>query len=140
MIKLAQRQQKHWCFIIIDLDNFKDINDRYGHDTGDMVLRSLGKLLKQVFRSEDVIARWGGEEFVFGLYDLTKSLAINRMTDFLIIFRQQRFIDAQQNKFKVGFSAGVAEYPLDGHSIENLYQVADKALYQAKARGKNCIA
>ena len=140
MIKLAQRQQKHWCFIIIDLDDFKDINDHYGHDTGDMVLRSLGKLLKQVFRSEDVIARWGGEEFVFGLYDLTKSLAINRLTDFLMIFRQQGFIDAQKNKFKVSFSAGIAEYPVDGHSIENLYQTADKALYQAKARGKNCIA
>ena len=140
MLKLAQRQQKHWCFIIIDLDNFKHINDRYGHDTGDMVLRSLGKLLKQVFRSEDVIARWGGEEFVFGLYDLTKNLAMNRFTELLNIFRQQGFMDAQQNKFQVSFSAGVAEYPLDGHNIETLYQAADEALYQAKAKGKNRIA
>ena len=139
MLKLAQRQQKHWCFIIIDLDNFKQINDRHGHDTGDMVLRSFGKLLKQVFRSEDVIARWGGEEFIFGLYDMTRSLAITRLRDLLTIFRQQGFMDAQQNKFKVSFSAGVAEYPLDGHRIETLYQAADKALYQAKAKGKNCI-
>ena len=140
MLKLAQRQQKHWCFIIIDLDNFKHINDRYGHDTGDAVLRSFGKLLKQVFRGEDVIARWGGEEFIFGLYDMNKSLAMTRLVDLLTIFRQQKFMDARQNKFKVSFSAGVAEYPLDGDNIEALYQAADKALYQAKAKGKNCVA
>ena len=140
MLKLAQRQQKHWCFIIIDLDNFKQINDCYGHDAGDMVLRSLGKLLKQIFRSEDVIARWGGEEFVFGLYDMNKSLTISRFTELLYIFRRQKFTDAQQKKFQVSFSAGVAEYPLDGHNIETLYQAADKALYQAKATGKNRIA
>ncbi len=140
MLKLSQRQQKHWCFIIIDLDNFKQINDHHGHDVGDMILCSFGKLLKQFFRGEDVIARWGGEEFVFGLYDMTKTLAINRLADLLTIFRQQEFMDAQKNKFKVSFSAGVAEYPLDGHNIETLYQAADKALYQAKAKGKNCIA
>ncbi|MDJ0687668.1 MAG: response regulator [Xenococcaceae cyanobacterium MO_188.B32] len=137
MLKLAQRQQKHWCFIIIDLDNFKHINDSYGHDMGDVVLSSFGKLLKRVFRSEDVIARWGGEEFIFGLYDMTKSSAITRLTDLLTIFRQQRFIDARQNKFKVSFSAGVAEYPLDGDNIETLYQAADRALDRAKAKGKN---
>ena len=140
MLKLAQRQHKHWCFIIIDLDNFKRINDRHGHDIGDVVLRSLGKLLKQFFRSEDVIARWGGEEFIFGLYDLTKNSAMARLTDLLTIFSQQEFMDARQHKFKVSFSAGVAEYPLDGQKIETLYQAADKALYQAKAKGRNCIA
>ena len=140
MLKLAQRQQKHWCFIIIDLDNFKHINDSYGHDMGNVVLSSFGKLLKRVFRSEDVIARWGGEEFIFGLYDMTKSSAITRLTDLLTIFRQQRFIDARQNKFKVSFSAGVAEYPLDGDNIETLYQAADRALDRAKAKGKNCVA
>ena len=139
MLKLAQRQHKHWCFIIVDLDNFKHINDRYGHDIGDVVLRSFGKLLRQVFRSEDVIARWGGEEFIFGLYDMTKSFAMTRLTDLLTIFSQQGFMDAQQNRFTVSFSAGVAEYPLDGQKIETLYQAADKALYQAKSKGKNCI-
>jgi diguanylate cyclase (GGDEF)-like protein len=138
-LSLAKRQKKPWCFIILDLDNFKQINDNYGHDAGDQVLRVLGKLLKQEFRAEDVIARWGGEEFVLGLYDMRKTASINRLTEFLTLFHQQQFSDAQQQIFQVTFSAGVAEYPLEGNDLETLYQTADAALYQAKATGKNRI-
>ena len=140
LLNLAQRQQKHWCFILIDLDNFKEINDLHGHEAGDKVLSSFGKLLKQFFRSEDAIARWGGEEFVLGLYDVTKKLTTTRLTDLLISFSQKEFVDAQNNKFQVSFSAGIAEYPLDGCSLDKLYQEADKALYRAKEQGKNRIA
>jgi diguanylate cyclase (GGDEF)-like protein len=139
LLNLARRQQQPCCFIILDLDNFKQINDRYGHDLGDRVLRALGKLLKQAFRREDVIARWGGEEFVLGLYNMTKQASINRLTDFLADFRQQEFGDAERVTFQVSFSAGVAQYPIDGTNLDTLYQAADTALYQAKATGKNQI-
>jgi diguanylate cyclase (GGDEF)-like protein len=139
LLNLARRQQQPCCFIILDLDNFKQINDHYGHELGDRVLRALGKLLKQTFRREDVIARWGGEEFVLGLYNTTKAASIDRLTAFLADFRQQEFGDAEQVTFQVTFSAGVAQYPIDGSNLDTLYQAADTALYQAKATGKNQI-
>ncbi len=154
LLSIARRQNKPWCFVIIDLDNFKQINDNYGHEAGDRVLRKLGQLLKQEFRSEDVTARWGGEEFVLGLYDMTKEAVISRLRTFLTTFSQQNFArstltlsnpnepaltDSQENHFNVTFSAGVAEYPINGSTLESLYQFADMALYRAKAEGKSKI-
>lgn len=139
LLRIAKRQNKAWCFVVIDLDDFKQINDDLGHDKGDRVLRRLGQLLKQEFRSEDVIARWGGEEFVLGLYDMTKEAAISRLRELLVTCRQQNFALSEEETFQVTFSAGVAEYPSDGNSLETLYKYADLALYRAKAEGKNQI-
>jgi diguanylate cyclase (GGDEF)-like protein len=139
LLRIAKRQNKSWCFVVIDLDDFKQINDDFGHDTGDRVLRRLGQLLKQEFRSEDVIARWGGEEFVLGLYDMSKEAAISRLREFLVTCRQQNFAFSEEETFQVTFSAGVAEYPTNGTTLEALYQYGDLALYQAKAEGKNQI-
>lgn len=143
LLRISQRQQKHWCFVVIDLDNFKQINDKFLHESGDLVLRRMGQSLKQEFRSEDVIARWGGEEFVLGLYDMNKEAAVSRLQSFLASFRQQEFQSRNQEgsslTFQVTFSAGVAEYPVDGKNLETLYQSADIALYKAKKAGKNQI-
>lgn len=139
LLRIAKRQDKHWCFVVIDLDNFKQINDNFGHTSGDRVLRRLGQLLKQEFRSEDVIARWGGEEFVLGLYDTNKEAVISRLRNFLTTFNQQSFVSSQKEDFAVTFSAGVAEYPTNGTTLETLYQTADMALYRAKAEGKSQI-
>ena len=139
LLRVARRQNQHWCFVVIDLDDFKQVNDRFGHDAGDRVLRRMGQLLKQEFRSEDVIARWGGEEFILGLYDMNKEAAIARLQKFLASFAQQEFVSAREESFMVTFSGGVAEYPLNGDSLETLYQAADLALYEAKAEGKNQI-
>lgn len=143
LLRISQRQQKQWCFVLIDLDNFKQINDNFLHESGDLVLRRMGQSLKQEFRSEDVIARWGGEEFVLGLYDMNKEAAISRLQSFLASFRQQEFQSRTKESspatFHVTFSAGVAEYPVDGESLETLYQSADIALYKAKTAGKNQV-
>jgi diguanylate cyclase (GGDEF)-like protein len=139
LLRIAKRQNKSWCFVVIDIDDFKQVNDDFGHDTGDRVLRRLGQLLKQEFRSEDTIARWGGEEFVLGLYDMTKEAAIARLREFLVTCRQQSFAFSEEETFQITFSAGVAEYPTNGTTLEALYQYADLALYQAKAGGKNQI-
>ena len=152
LLSIARRQGKPWCFVIIDIDNFKQVNDTFGHEAGDRVLRRLGQLLKQEFRSEDVTARWGGEEFVLGLYDMTKEAVISRLRAFLTTFSQQNFakttlisnqnepvLEDGEDHFNVTFSAGVAEYPANGGTLESLYQFADMALYQAKAEGKNQI-
>jgi diguanylate cyclase (GGDEF)-like protein len=138
-INLAKRQKQPFCFIILDLDHFKKINDVYGHDAGDLVLRQLGKLLTRTFRGEDIIARWGGEEFTIGLYNMTQSYGIERLQKLLHSFSQQEFSNAYDKKFRVTFSAGVAQYPTDGEDLQTLYQSADTALYQAKSQGRNRV-
>lgn len=139
LLLLAERQRQPLCFVVLDLDNFKQVNDRYGHDAGDRVLSVLGKLLKQSFRSEDVVARWGGEEFVVGLYGMTRKYGMNRLTELLETLRQHEFNDANNRTFRVSFSAGVVEYPQDGADLQALYQAADAAMYRAKAAGRNRV-
>ncbi len=139
LLHLAKRQGQPVCFVILDLDHFKQVNDQYGHDAGDKVLSQFGTLLQQAFRSEDVVARWGGEEFVVGLYGATRFQSKVRLTELLEIMHQQEFTSASGEKFRVTFSGGIAEYPENGTDLQALYRSADAALYQAKAKGRNQI-
>jgi diguanylate cyclase (GGDEF)-like protein len=124
---------------MLDLDNFKRINDTYGHAVGDQVLRKLGKTLLKTFRAEDVVARWGGEEFAVGMFGMPQQDAVQRMTGLLGAFRQELFTTPGGIEFHVTFSAGVAQYPEDGVELQSLYRVADQALYQAKKEGRNRV-
>lgn len=139
LLHLAERQNQPLCFMILDLDRFKQVNDQHGHDAGDRVLCLLGEHLKQSFRREDVVARWGGEEFVLGLYGITREQGVKRLLDFLQTWGQLEFMDAKNSTFRVTFSAGVAEYSQDGANLQELYRVADAALYRAKAMGRNRV-
>ncbi len=139
LLHLAERQRQPLCFMILDLDFFKLVNDQHGHDAGDRVLIRLGEHLRQSFRREDVVARWGGEEFVLGLYGITLQQGLQRLTSFLETWRQQKFTDANHQIFQVTFSAGVAEYSQDGANVQELYRAADAALYRAKAMGRNRV-
>ena len=136
LLHLSQRQGQPVCFIILDFDHFKQVNDQHGHDTGDKVLSSFGTLLQQAFRREDVVGRWGGEEFVVGLYGATRFQSKARLIELLEIVRQQEFISASGQKFQVTFSGGISECPENGTDLQALYQSADVALYQAKAAGR----
>lgn len=136
LLNLAQRENVPLCFAILDLDFFKKINDQYGHEIGDNVLMRFGELLRQTFRKNDIIARWGGEEFVLGLYRMTREDGLERLRDFLDLIHEQIFRDNQGNLFKITFSAGVAEYPHDGIDLKSLYHAADTALYEAKSTGR----
>ncbi|NJM71767.1 MAG: response regulator [Scytonema sp. RU_4_4] len=138
-LHLSQRFNQPLCLAILDLDHFKQVNDAFGHATGDAVLRQLGQLLRQSFRSEDVVCRWGGEEFVVGMYGMTRSDGVHRLVQVLETLHEQEFIAVDGSKFRVTFSAGVAQYPEDGTDLQLLYRCADAALYQAKAAGRNCV-
>lgn len=138
-IRMSHRQHQPLSFTILDLDHFKLVNDSYGHGVGDQVLRKLGMILQKSFRSEDVVARWGGEEFVIGMFGMRCQDAVQRMTDVLETFRKEVFTAGEGAELHVTFSAGVAQYPEHGDDLQALYRAADKALYAAKKGGRNRI-
>jgi diguanylate cyclase (GGDEF)-like protein len=139
LLRLAARQNQCLCFMILDLDHFRQINEQYGHDSGDKVLSRLGELLKQNFRSEDVVARWGGEEFVLGLYGITQADGAKRLNVVLENLRQEQFVSFNGTPFQVTFSAGVVQYPQHGVDVQTLYHAVDQVLYQAKSAGRNQV-
>lgn len=142
LLQLAQRQQQTFSLAVLDLDHFKSVNDQYGHEMGDRVLNYFGKLLNQSFRQEDVIGRWGGEEFVVGMYGTSKEEGMRRLAQVLQQFSQHSFTTLDGTRFNITFSGGIAQTPDDGKDLQTLYQQADTALYQAKALGRNriCLA
>lgn len=133
---LANRQGQPLCLAILDLDHFKQVNDQYGHATGDKVLHRLGEFLLQSFRGEDLVARWGGEEFIVGMCGMSRNDGVRRLATILEIWRQEEFSGPEDARFKITFSAGAAEYPTDGTDLQALYRAADQALYQAKKVGR----
>ncbi len=139
LMRLAQRQKQPLSLAILDLDHFKQVNDQYGHAAGDQVLRYLGQLLHQLVRQEDVVGRWGGEEFIVGMYGISKQDGVRRLEEVLNRLHQFIFQDHSGQPFQVTFSAGVAQLPDDGSDLQRLYCLADKALYRAKAAGRKQI-
>lgn len=146
-LRLAKRQNQPFCLATLDLDGFKQVNDNYGHAAGDEVLCQIGQWLRHSFRAEDVVARWGGEEFVIGMYGMTKQEGIQRLNHLLATLQQQTFTTANDAKpkakraaIRLTFSAGVVQYPDDGADLSSLYQAADAALHQAKAAGRNRVS
>lgn len=140
LLRLAERLERPVCLVELDIDHFKRVNDVHGHVAGDVVLRRLGDLLRRSFRGEDVVARWGGEEFVVGLFGLDRDGGVDRISDLLGRFRAETFTGADGEAFQVSFSAGIAQYPADGADLESLYVAADEALYAAKRGGRNQVA
>lgn len=136
--RLAQRQRQPISLAVIDLDHFKQVNDRFGHLIGDMVLRRVAALLAGFFRGEDVVARWGGEEFVVGMYAMPADAAVRRLQTALAKLQTEVF-EAGDSTLTVSFSAGVGEFPDDGDEWTTLYRVADNALSSAKAAGRNRV-
>jgi diguanylate cyclase (GGDEF)-like protein len=139
LLRIAQRSQQPVCFAVLDLDHFKQVNDEYGHMQGDRVLRQFGQFLKQKFRAGDVVARWGGEEFVIGMYGITRSDGIERLAEILEEWRSMPSSSPHDTEPNVSFSAGVAQYPSDGITVQMLYRSADAALYRAKVAGRNRV-
>ncbi|MCS6814356.1 MAG: response regulator [Cyanobacteria bacterium] len=138
-LALRQRHHQPFCLAVIDLDHFKCINDQYGHDVGDLVIKRIANILQQAFRREDIVARWGGEEFLVGMYGITKQQAADRLQEVSRIVQQENFLNTSAMHLHLTFSAGVAEAPHDGEDFRSLYQAADIAMYQAKAMGRNRI-
>ncbi len=138
-LRLAMRNVESLCLAILDLDNFKVVNDRYGHEMGDRVLQEVGRLLLRSFRQEDLVARWGGEEFIVSWYGITKEVASQRLEKVLTDIRALEFTAKNGQTFGITFSAGIVQYPEDGDKFPLLYHRADHLLYQAKQMGRDRI-
>lgn len=137
-ISRAQREGHSLAFALIDLDNFKLINDHHGHMVGDQVLCALAELLRNHCRKADIVCRLGGEEFIVLLPSADRLNGFTRMD--LMRHQFASFPHLSNGKpFFSTFSCGIACFPNDGSNFAQLYQLADLALYQAKANGKNQI-
>jgi diguanylate cyclase (GGDEF)-like protein len=139
LLQFAPRTQQSLCLAVLDLDHFKQVNDQHGHIQGDRVLRQFGQFLKQKFRSGDVVARWGGEEFVVGMCNVTREAGVERLSELLEEWRSLGITTPNGHPLQVSFSAGVAQYPIDGTTLQMLYRNADAALYRAKQMGRNRV-
>ena len=134
-LRLAERYGQPLCVGVITLDRFREINTQYGHAAADEVLRCVGQLLKRTFRSEDIVGRWGGGEFVAGMNGLSRYDGVQRLAEVLEALRLERFSSAAGTEFGVSFSAGIAEYAEDGADLQALYQAAQETARQATAAG-----
>lgn len=136
---MEQNPDDQAIMVIVDIDNFKKINDTLGHSFGDEVLRSLGHQLKAMFRMSDILGRLGGDEFIVLLKDLRDDASIERegrkLEDFFHHFEVGEYV-----KYSVTASLGAAVFPRDAATFEGMYKAADSALYIAKRRGKNQLA
>jgi len=133
----AQRTRNSLAVLMLDADHFKRFNDQFGHDTGDMVLRVLGKTIKESCRRNDLPCRFGGEEFAVVLTDAGKDAAAQWCERLLDRVRKLDLKSGAGSIGKVTISAGVALYPEHGAHVETLLQAADTALYQAKNSGRD---
>ncbi|PTN11622.1 GGDEF domain-containing protein [Nitrosomonas aestuarii] len=133
----AQRQQLPICYGVLDIDNFKVLNDIHGHKVGDEALVYLVNAVKNVTRIDDVIARYGGEEFVILLPNTGMKAAVEVLSRIKRDLTKKFFLH-EHKKILITFSAGVAECK-QGETQESIFKRADEALYRAKKGGKNLI-
>lgn len=122
---------------ILDIDNFKKINDTMGHAFGDTLLKTLGREIRTEFRTTDIIGRTGGDEFMVFLRDITDDLIIEREANRITRFFHDFKAGGDYVKYSASASIGAAIYPDDAKTFKDLYMAADQALYKAKKRGKN---
>lgn len=134
----GDQQERIGCLAVLDIDNFKYINDRFGHIAGDAVLKDFAGTLQKMVRRTDILGRVGGEEFVLVLPNTVPQEAEEIVNRMLVAVRQSRPL-ADQLSFRYTFSAGIACVMVGDHA-NDIYRRADLALYAAKMRGRDQIS
>ena len=138
-INHAKRFSECVAVIFCDLDNFKPINDNYGHSAGDLALKKCSEYFTSVVRAEDTVARFGGDEFIIVLGGLHASNDFEAITKKITNITKVPF-EINGNEITLEMSAGISFYPLDADNSKTLIEKADEAMYKAKKAGKNQIA
>lgn len=134
-IKQAEKENRHFSLMFIDLDYFKAVNDRFGHETGDQLLIIIAKKISSLIKATDIASRVGGDEFVLLIKDVDRSQIeviarriLDRVTETIIV---------NGNKCHIGVSIGISTFPNDGLTIDELLSKSDEAMYSVKKEGRN---
>ena len=135
----ARRAEQKFALLMLDLDGFKAVNDQYGHDAGDRLLRQIAQRFTACLRDSDMIARLGGDEFVVLLPGLRRPDDATRVTDRLIEAARQP-VRLGEHEVRSSTSIGIAIFPDHARSVDHLIAAADIALYAAKRQGRGCHA
>jgi diguanylate cyclase (GGDEF)-like protein len=137
--KRALRYDLPLSLIMVDIDWFKKINDSYGHEIGNIVLKELSSVIKRCIRDVDIFARYGGEEFVI-ILPQTPQVEASRIGERIREQVEHTIMETEASgKLKITVSVGVTSFPENGKSHEEIVSVADQALYRAKGSGKNLV-
>ena len=149
MLRVARTQREPMAVLLIDIDHFKQVNDRHGHLVGDEALRAVATILRSAIRAKDVIGRFGGEEFVIALPDTgidDATVTADRLRNAVAASPLAAMCagvlddpDLDPDTFHLTVSIGVAVYPADGITVDDLLLRADRAMYAAKAAGRNRV-
>jgi diguanylate cyclase (GGDEF)-like protein/PAS domain S-box-containing protein len=137
--RFDEMERYNWPFgvLFIDIDHFKEVNDSYGHDVGDKVLKMVAMTLRNSVRASDIVARWGGEEFVAIMLAVTKDQLYALANKIRILVEKSSFT-ARQNRIKVTVSIGAA-LAQPGDTVSTLIARADHLMYQSKISGRNVV-
>ncbi len=138
-ISRAKRKGYRFSLMIIDLDNFKYINDAYGHHIGDLFLKEVANVLKHALREGDIVARIGGDEFGIILSDTPLEKAKQVAERVLNAFNEKKIVAPDGNLLSIRASIGLVEFPTHGTNAKELTTAADSAMYRAKDMGKNMV-
>lgn len=139
-LDLARRSGRSLVAVLMDLDDFKQINDRHGHAIGDRLLVAVAEATGRALRSTDLAARWGGEEFAMVLPDTATDEALAVVQRLLQAVRELRVVTTEGRSYGCTASIGMATAGADTERFEMLIEGADRAMYRAKVAGKNRIA
>jgi diguanylate cyclase (GGDEF)-like protein len=135
----ARRDGTPTAIAMLDIDHFKNINDTYGHDAGDLMLRELGRLLRENVRKSDIACRFGGEEFVLVLLDSSLESCRQLLGKINTLVKEMQIHYGEQLLGSMSMSIGIVEASQHEMTADELLSAADKALYAAKRAGRDCI-
>lgn len=135
-LRLARRDKKQITLMMIDLDNYKQINDAHGHLVGDEVIKTVGSRFVNVLRESDLVSRWGGDEFTIVLFAVSQRDEVETVLEKIFSAFEEPIV-VGENSFVVRMSIGVAHFPVDGEEAKVLLRHADAAMFQAKKNEGN---
>ncbi len=135
-VALAQRASQKLAVVYVDLDDFKGVNDSYGHEVGDNYLRIFAEYIKSSVRATDITARLGGDEFCVVLYGVSDREEVSRITQLCLQFTEQT-VEIGNHRIQPKLSVGISVYPDDATTVDGLIKNADMAMYSVKQNGKH---